>query len=71
MFGLENLIPKGKNLEYLDKQCKKKINVSDPAKNITSCLLPLEAEIHKKAVILFGNICRSGFDTIEWKTTDN
>ena len=31
----------------------------------------VRSEIHKKAINPFGNICRSGTDTVEWKKLQN
>jgi hypothetical protein len=33
-------------------------------------LLPAEAEVHKRAIILFGCICRSGKTSTEWKIAE-
>ncbi|CAC5402563.1 unnamed protein product [Mytilus coruscus] len=43
------------------------VNVADQAIYVISGLLPAEAVIHKKALILFGSICRAGYTSIEWK----
>jgi hypothetical protein len=67
-YGLETLLPSGKSFETLEKQYKKMIkqvlslpiNTADPAIYIMSGLLPAEAEVHKRAIISFGCICRSG-----------
>jgi hypothetical protein len=56
------LLPSGKSFEILEKQYKKMIkqvlslpmNIADPAIYIISGLLPAEAEIHKRAIILYG-----------------
>jgi len=78
LYGLETLLPSGKNLELLNKQHKKIIkqvlslptNVANPSIYILSGLLPVEVEIHKKALNLFGNICRSSQDSIEWRVAE-
>jgi hypothetical protein len=43
------------------------INTAEPAIYIISGLLPAEAEVHKRAITLFGCICRSGKTSTEWK----
>ncbi|CAC5375426.1 unnamed protein product [Mytilus coruscus] len=78
LYGLETLIPNGKNLDLINKQYKKVLkqtlslttNVADPAVYITSGQLPAEAEIHKRALILFGNICRSGKSSMKWRIAE-
>ena len=47
------------------------INVADPAINyILSGLLPIEAEIHIKALTFFGSITRSEDTSIEWRLAE-
>jgi len=66
-YGLEILLPTGKTLDQINIKYKKILkqilslytNVADPAIDILSGLLPIEAEIHIKAITLFGNITRS------------
>lgn len=66
LYGMEVSIPKGKYLEQLEKFQKKMIkqllsissNTPDPAIYILTGLLPIEAQIHVKALTLFGNVCR-------------
>ena len=66
-YGLEILLPTGKILDQLNIHYKKVlkqilslyINVADPAIYTLSGLLPIEAEIHTKALTFFGNITRS------------
>ena len=77
-YGLETLLPSGKSFETLEKQYKNMIkqvlslpiNTADPAIYIISGLLPAEAEVHKRAIILFGCICRSGKTSTEWKIAE-
>ncbi|CAG2239545.1 unnamed protein product [Mytilus edulis] len=60
LYGLETLLPNGKNLDLINKQYKKMLkqilslttNVADPAVYIISGQLPAEAEIHKRAFTL-------------------
>ncbi|CAG2239659.1 unnamed protein product [Mytilus edulis] len=78
LYGLETLLPSGKNLDLISKQYKKMLkqilslttNVADPAVYIISGQLPAEAEIHKRAFTLFGNICRSGNTSMEWRIAE-
>ncbi|CAC5414884.1 unnamed protein product [Mytilus coruscus] len=78
LYGLETLIPNGKNLHLINKQYKKMLkqilslttNLADPAVYIISGQLPAEAEIHKRALISFDNICRSGKSSMEWKIAE-
>jgi len=44
--------------------------VANPSIYILSGLLPVEAEVHKKALNLFGNICRSSQDSVEWRVAE-
>jgi hypothetical protein len=61
---MEVLIPKGKYLEQLDKFQRKRIkqllsissNTPDPAIYILTGILPIEAQIHIRALTLFGNV---------------
>ncbi|CAC5418489.1 unnamed protein product [Mytilus coruscus] len=77
-YGLEILLPTGKNLELISKQYKRiikqiislPVNVADPAIYVISGLLPAEAVIHKKALILFGSIWRAGYTSTEWKIAE-
>ena len=46
------------------------INTAEPAICIISGLLPAEAEVHKRAIISFGCICRSGKTSTEWKIAE-
>ena len=65
-------------VEILEKQYKKMIkqvlslpiNIADAAIYIISGLLPAEAEIHKRAIILYGCICRSSKTSTEWKIAE-
>jgi hypothetical protein len=74
-YGLEILLPTGKILGQLNIHYKKVLkqilslytNVADPDIYILSGLLPIEAEIHIKALAFFGNITRSEHTSIEWR----
>ncbi|CAC5421426.1 unnamed protein product [Mytilus coruscus] len=77
-YGLEVLIPSGKNLDLIQQQHKRwikqilslKLNVADPAVYLLSGLLPLEAEIHIKIITLFGNITRAERSSLEWRIAE-
>ncbi|CAC5410725.1 unnamed protein product [Mytilus coruscus] len=77
-YGLEVLIPSGKNLDLIQQQHKRwikqilslKLNVADPAIYLLSGLLPLEAEIHIKIITLFGNITRAERSSLEWRIAE-
>ena len=45
-------------------------NVADPTIYILSRILPIEAEIHIKAITLFGNITRSDRSSIDWRLAE-
>jgi hypothetical protein len=79
-YGLEIVLPKGKNLDNINRQYKKcikqilslYINVADPAVFILDGILPIEAEIHMKDITLYiyGNITRAKKSSIEWKLAE-
>jgi hypothetical protein len=72
-YGLEVIVPINKALATLEIQYKKIIkqilslpsNTADPAVYILSGTIPLEAVIHKKVLMLFGNIMRLPGNSIE------
>ena len=78
-YGLETLLPSGKSFEILEKQYKKMIkqvlsspiNIADATIYIIFGLLPAEAEIHKRAINLYGCICRSSKTSTEWKIAEH
>ena len=47
------------------------MNVADPEIYIFSGMTPIEAEIHLKALTLFGNITRDENTTVEWRIAKN
>ena len=67
-YGLETLLPASRPFDLLERPYKKMIkqnfslpmNTAVPAIYIISGLMPAEAEIHKRAINLFGSIWRSG-----------
>ena len=46
------------------------MNVADPEIYIFSGMTPIEAEIHLKALTLFGNITRDENTTVEWRIAE-
>ena len=63
-YGMEVVLSRGKHLATLEKFCKKYLKLllsipfttADPAVYIISGTIPVEATIHKRALILFANI---------------
>lgn len=79
LYCLETLLPSGKNLELLNKQHRTisklvrslPTNVANQSIYILSGLLPVEAEIPKNKVLtLFGIICRSTQESVEWRVAE-
>ena len=77
-YGLEIVLPKRKNLDNINRQYKKwikqilslKTNGADPAVFILARTLPIEAEMHIKAITLYGNITRAEKSSVEWKLAE-
>jgi hypothetical protein len=77
-YGIEIVLPSGKNMECLQMYFKKLIkqlsslpdNIADISMYILSGLLPIEAEIHLKVLSLFGNITQVKRSSVEWKLAD-
>ena len=77
-YGLETLLPVSRPFDLLERPYKKMtkqffslpMNTADPAIYIISGLMPAEAEIHKRAINLFGSICRSGNESTEWQIAE-
>ncbi|CAG2198574.1 unnamed protein product [Mytilus edulis] len=77
-YGLEILLPSGRILDSIHQFHKKMIkqilslakNTADPAVYILSGSLPMEAELHLKALSLYGNITRADRSTIEWRLAE-
>lgn len=71
--GLEVLLPRRALMEKLDRLHKKFLKmilslpdtVADPAVYILSGSTPIECIVHKRALTLYGNICRLGEETVE------
>ncbi|MCG7879544.1 MAG: reverse transcriptase family protein [Candidatus Thiodiazotropha taylori] len=73
IYGMEVVLPQGKHLDTLEKFYKKylklllslPITTADPAVYVLSGTVPIEATIHKRALILFGSISRLSTTAIE------
>ncbi|CAG2187006.1 unnamed protein product [Mytilus edulis] len=73
LYGLELVTPTGKNLDIIDifhKKCIKQLlslptSTATPAIYILSGQLPIEGQIHKKILSLFGNISRQPQNSLE------
>ena len=73
VYGLEVVLPKATLVEKLEKTYKKflkhilslPVTVADSAVYVLSGALPVEGVIHKRALTLFGSICRLEEDTVE------
>ena len=72
VYGMEVVLPRGKHLDSLEKFYKKylklllsiPVTTADPAVYILSGTVPIEATIHKRALIVFGNITRLAPESI-------
>ena len=77
LFGFEVCLPVGRNLETLEiylRSCLKQLltlprNTSTPAIYILAGYLPVQALIHKRALSLFGNVCRLPETAVEKQLT--
>lgn len=77
VYGLEVLLPRKaliERLEHIYKKFLKQIlslpnSTADPAIYILSGTIPIEGVIHKRALILFGSICRLPEDSVGKTTT--
>jgi hypothetical protein len=73
LYGIELIIPKATplaQLELFQKRMIKQIlslstRTADPAVYMFSGLLPVEAQIHIRALGLFNNICNQAEDSVE------
>ena len=73
VYGLEVLLPRKVLIERLNRIHKKFLKmilslpetVADPAVYVLSGTAPIECVIHKRALTLYGNICRLSEDTVE------
>ena len=77
-YGLEVVLPRRKSLDTLERQHKKFMkhifalpaNTADAAIYILSGIIPIEGYIHKRALSLFGNVCRLDPSSIEWRLAE-
>ncbi|MES9972509.1 MAG: reverse transcriptase domain-containing protein [Candidatus Thiodiazotropha sp.] len=77
-YGLEVVLPKQKYLDILERQHRKfmkhilalPVNTADAAIYILSGTIPIEGYIHKRALSLYGNICRLDQTSIEWRLAE-
>jgi hypothetical protein len=75
LYGMELLIPSSKPLEQLEMFQKRMIKqllslptrCPDPAVYILTGILPIEAQIHLKALVFFNNVCHQDESSIEKK----
>jgi hypothetical protein len=72
MYGMELIIPKTTALEQLERYQKKLLkqlslppNTPDPAVYLLSGTLPVEAQLHIRALSYFNNICNQEEKSIE------
>ena len=73
LYGLEVILPNQKLLQKLElfqkrilkQTCQLPCNASDAGLYILTGFLPVEAQIHKKALTLFYNICKQKEDSLE------
>ena len=73
VYGMEVVTPKADLMEKLERTYKNfikqilslPVTVADPAVYVLSGAVPVEAVIHKKALMLFGSVCRLDEDSVE------
>ena len=70
MYGMELIIPKTTPLERYQKKLLKQVlllppNTPDPAVYLLSGTLPVEAQLHIRALHFFNNICNQEEKSIE------
>ena len=73
VYGMEVVTPKATLIEKLERTYKNfikhilslPVTVANPAVYVLSGAVPVEAVIHKKALMLFGSVCRLGEDSVE------
>ena len=77
-YGLEVVLPRQKSLDILERLHRKfmkhilslPVNTADTAIYILSGTIPIEGRIHKRALSLYGNICRLDQTSIEWRLAE-
>jgi hypothetical protein len=75
LYGMELLLPSSKPLEQLEMFQKRMIKqlfslptrCPDPVVYILTGILPIEAQIHLKALVFFNNVCHQDESSIEKK----
>ena len=73
VYGMEVVTPKAALMERLERTYKNfikqilslPVTVADPAVYVLSGAVPVEAVIHKRALMLFGSVCRLDEDSVE------
>ena len=73
VYGLEVILPKASLMDKLERTYKKfvkhilslPVTVADPAVYVLSGAMPIEGVIHKRALVMFGSLCRLGEDSVE------
>ena len=73
VYGLEVILPEQKLMDILERTNKKflkhipslPITTADPAVYVLTGSIPTEGVIHKRALSLFGNVCRLGESSTE------
>ena len=73
VYGLEVVLPKASLMDKLERTYKKfikhilslPVTLADPAVYVLSGAMPIECVIHKRALVMFGSLCRLGEDSVE------
>ena len=73
VYGLEVVLPKASLMDKLERTYKKfvkhilslPVTVADPAVYVLSGAMPIEGVIHKRALVMFGSLCRLGEALVE------
>ena len=73
VYGLEVVLPNRTLMDKLERVYKKFLKqvlslpdtVADPAVYVLTGTIPIETVVHKRALTLFGSICRLGDDSVE------
>ena len=73
VYGLKVVLPKAALVEKMERIYEQFIKqvlslpatVADPAVYILSGAMPVKGVIHKRALVLFGNLCKLGGESVE------
>ena len=73
VYGLEVVLPKASLMDKLERTYKKfvkhilslPVTVADSAVYVLSGAMPIEGVIHKRALVMFGSLCRLDEDSVE------